>query len=118
MPFSVAGLLQAVRLINDVRRQGSNELRFLRLLVNQVDRRTSISKEIVSELAKAFRRDQIFATSIPVNTLFEQAEAAGKTLLEFSPNAAGSQAFRDLAQEFMAIFHSRPKSVGGPKHAE
>ena len=46
--FSVAGLLQAVRLINDVRQQGNNELRFLRLLVNQVDRRTSISKEIVS----------------------------------------------------------------------
>jgi chromosome partitioning protein len=116
--FSVAGLLQAVRLINDVRRQGSNELRFLRLLVNQVDRRTSISKEITSQLAQAFRPDQIFATSIPVNTLFEQAEAAGKTLLEFSPNAAGSQAYRDLAQEFMAIFHSRPESAGGPKHAE
>jgi chromosome partitioning protein len=116
--FSVAGLLQAVRLINDVRRQGNNELRFLRLLVNQVDRRTSISAEITSELAKAFRRDQIFETRIPVNTLFEKAEAAEKTLFEFSPNAAGSQAYRDLAQEFVAIFHNRPRSVGGPKHAE
>ncbi len=116
--FSVAGLLQAVRLINDVRRQGNNELRFLRLLVNQVDRRTSISKEIASQLADAFRQDQIFETSIPVNTLFEQAEAAGKTLLEFSPNAAGSQAYRDLAHEFLAIFHSRQSCLGGPKHAE
>ena len=116
--FSVAGLLQAVRLINDVRRQGNDELRFLRLLVNQVDRRTSISKEIASELGKAFRRDQIFETSIPVNTLFEQAEAAGKTLLEFSPNAAGSQVYRDLAREFVAIFPSRARSAGGPKHAD
>jgi cellulose biosynthesis protein BcsQ len=106
--FSVAGLLQAVRLINDVRHQGNGDLRFLRLLVNQVDKRTIISKVIVSQLAEVFRQDQIFQTSIPVNTLFEQAEAAGQTLLEFSPQAAGSRAYRDLAKEIGAIFSQSP----------
>ncbi len=102
--FSVAGLVQAVRQINDIRRQGNRDLRLLRLLVNQVDRRTSISRAIAEQLAQTFRPDQIFKTSIPVNTLFEQAEAAGQTLVEFSPGAAGAQAYHSLAQEIMAIF--------------
>jgi chromosome partitioning protein len=110
--FSVAGLLQAVRLINEVRQQGTNDLRFLRLLVNQVDKRTSISRIIASQLAEAFRSDQIFTTTIPVNTLFEQAEAAGQTLLEFSPNCGGSRAYQDLARELMVIFSLSPKSLG------
>ncbi len=110
--FSVAGLLQAVRLINDVRQQGNSDLRFLRLLVNQVDRRTSISKAITRQLADAFRPDQIFETTIPMNTLFEQAEAAGQTLLEFSPSTAGSRAYRDLAREIMAIFPQSPELRG------
>jgi chromosome partitioning protein len=110
--FSVAGLLQAVRLINEVRQQGNSDLRFLRLLVNQVDRRTSISRAITTQLADTFRQDQIFKTSIPVNTLFEQSEAVGQTLLEFSPNAAGSQAYRDLAREIMAIFSQSPTLRG------
>ena len=116
--FSVAGLLQAVRLINDVRQQGNNELRFLRLLVNQVDRRTSISKEIASSWPRPFGVIKFSKPASRSILLFEKAEAAGKTLFEFSPNAAGSQAYRDLAQEFVAIFHNRPRSVGGPKHAE
>jgi chromosome partitioning protein len=110
--FSVAGLLQAVRLINEVRQQGNNDLRFLRLLVNQVDKRTSISKVIASQLAAAFRQDQIFETSIPVNTLFEQAEAAGQTLMEFSPHAAGSLVYQALAREMMAIFSPSPRWQG------
>lgn len=102
--FSVEGLLKAVRLINDVRRQGNQDLRFLRLLINQVDRRTSISKTVTAQLAAAFRPDQLFSTMIPMNTLFEQAEMAGQTILAFSPHCAGSRAYHDLGRELLAIF--------------
>ncbi len=108
--FSVAGLLQAVRLLNDVRQQGNSDLSFLRLLVNQVDRRTSVNRTIVAQLREAFRPEQIFKTSIPVNTLFEQAEAAGKTLLEYSPSATGAQAYRDLAEELIGIVSKKTES--------
>lgn len=110
--FSVEGLLKAVRLINDVRRQGNNDLRFLRLLINQVDRRTSISRMVSAQLAAAFRGDQVFATTIPMNTLFEQAEMARQTILSLAPHCAGAQAFRDLARELLAILAPVPTGRG------
>ena len=60
--FSVSGLLQAVRLINEVRVEANKDLRDLRLLINQVDKRTLISRTLTDQIFKAFGEDQIFKT--------------------------------------------------------
>jgi chromosome partitioning protein len=101
--FSVEGLLKAVRLVKEVQEQSNRDLRFLRLLINQVDQRTLISRTLSAQIAGAFREDQVFRTRIPANTAFEQAEAAGKTLLSYHPGATGAAAFRELAQELLDI---------------
>ena len=97
------GLLKAVRLIKEVQEQSNQDLRFLRLLINQMDRRTLISRTLAAQITGAFREDQVFRTTIPVNTAFERAEAAGKTLLRYHPGATGAGAFRELAQELLDI---------------
>ncbi|MGQ9919898.1 MAG: ParA family protein [Desulfobacca sp.] len=107
--FSVAGLLKASRLVNEVRQQGNGDLRQLRLLINQVDRRTSISKSIAAQLAAAFRPDQIFATSIPMNTLFERAEMARQTILAYAPRSSGTRAFHELARELLSTLPPWPR---------
>lgn len=101
--FSVEGLLKAVRLVKEVQEQSNRDLRFLRLLINQVDKRTLISRTLAAQISGAFREDQVFRTSIPANTAFERAEAAGTTLLGYHPGAPGAAAFRELAQEFLEI---------------
>ncbi len=63
--FSVTGLLQAVRLINEVRVQDNKDLRFLRLLISHVDKRTLISRTLTGQIFRAFREDQIFRTTYP-----------------------------------------------------
>ena len=78
-------------------------MRFLRLLINHVDKRTLISRTLSAQIAEAFRADQVFRTSIPANTAFERAEAAGRTLLGHHPQAPGAVAFRELAQELLDI---------------
>jgi cellulose biosynthesis protein BcsQ len=110
--FSVAGLLKAVRLINEVRAQDNKDLRFLRLLINQVDKRTLISRTLTEQLFGTFREDQIFRTGIPANTAFEQAEAAGCTIFRYKPTAPGARAFRELAQELLEIFAGEPQPAG------
>ena len=101
--FSVEGLLKAVRLIKEVQEQNNRDLRFLRLLINQMDRRTLISRTLAAQITGAFREDQVFHTTIPVNTAFERAEAAGNTLLRHQPGAHGAGAFRELALELLDI---------------
>jgi chromosome partitioning protein len=116
--FSVAGLLKAVRLINEVRAQDNKDLKFLRLLINQVDKRTLIGRTLTEQLFKAFREDQIFRASIPGNTAFEQAEAAGATIFRDNPSAPGSRAFRELAHELLDIFAGETIPAGRPHDAQ
>ena len=115
--FSVAGLLKAVHLINEVRIQNNKDLRFLRLLINHVDKRTLINRALTEQLFRTFREDQIFRTSIPGNTAFEQAEAAGVTIFRYDPRAPGARAFRELAQELLDIFAGETIPVGRPYDA-
>jgi chromosome partitioning protein len=101
--FSVKGLIKAVRLVKEVQAHNNKDLRFLRLLINQVDRRTLISRALAGQIEQIFREDQVFHTAIPVNTAFERAEAAGETLLRYRSGAPGAHAFRKLAQELLDI---------------
>ena len=114
--FSVSGLLQAVRLINEVRVESNKDLRDLRLLINQVDKRTLISRTLTEQIFKAFGEDQIFKTFIPGNTAFEQAEAAGATIFRWNANAPGARAYRELAQELLDIFAG--ETAGRPHHGQ
>ena len=111
--FSVEGLLKAVQLINDVRQTGNAHLRFLRLLITHVDKRTLASRTIVDQIHKTFPQEQIFETSIPVNTSFEKAEAASKTIFQYDPACPGAKAFRSLAGELLTLFEA-----GGIEDAE
>jgi len=115
--FSVAGLLKAVRLINEVRVQDNKDLKFLRLLINCVDKRTLISRALTEQLFRTFREDQVFRTSIPGNTAFEQAEAAGVTIFRYNPSTPGARAFRELAQELLDIFAGETIPTGRPYDA-
>jgi len=101
--FSIEGLIRAVHLIKDVRNKGNPDLRFLRLLINGVDKRTSISKAIVGQLTEIFEQDQIFQTEIPINTAFEKAESSRKTIFQFDGSASGAKAYRELSQELISI---------------
>lgn len=101
--FSVEGLIKAVRLIKDIREKVNPELRFLRLLINSVDKRTSISRSITEQINRVFEKDQIFKTQIPVNTTFEKAEANRETVFQYDGTSTGARAYRELAKELSSI---------------
>jgi chromosome partitioning protein len=102
--FSVEGLLKASELINDVREKGNPDLRFLRLLITSVDKRTLMSKTIVDQLHVSFSEDKIFETSIPTNAAIEHAEATSQTIIQFDPSSPAAKAYRQLANELIDIF--------------
>jgi chromosome partitioning protein len=101
--FSIEGLLKAVDLINDIRDHGNPDLRFLRLLINQVDRRTAMTKVTIDQLKKHFPHDQVFETMIPVNAAFQRAENERKTIIRYDPTTLGAKAYRALAKELLEI---------------
>ncbi len=100
---SVEGLSRATQLIKDVQIKGNSDLRFLRILINCVDKRTAISKAVIDQIHRTFEPDQIFETEISVNTAFERAEAGEKTVFQYDGTSTGAKAFRKLARELILI---------------
>jgi chromosome partitioning protein len=103
--FSIEGLLKAIDLIHKIQQDenGNPDLRFLRLLINQVDKRTVMSKVALELINNHFTEDQVFKTMIPSNAAFQRAEHDNKTIIRYAPSAPGSKAFRSLAKEFIDI---------------
>lgn len=108
--FSIEGLLKATHLINDIRENGNTDLRFLRLLINQVDRRTAMTKVMIDQIKKNFSSHQIFTTMIPVNAAFQRAENERKTIIRYDPTTLGAKSYRKLAKELLDIFTSKQPS--------
>lgn len=103
---SVKGLNSMNELISDVQEKGNPDLRFLRILITNVDNRTAICKGVVSLIKNTFSDDQVFQTSIPINTAFEKAEGGNRTVFQEDGTSAGARAFRTLAKELIEIVES------------
>jgi len=101
---SVDGLIKAMRVIKQVRGAGQNPaLRFLRVLINGLDRRTGIGPAVADKIRTTFAADEVFETAVPVATAFERAESAYQTVFQFAPTGPGAAAFRALAAEMILI---------------
>lgn len=100
--YALDGLDKTVRAIETIRASHNPDLRFLRLLLNKVDRRTTVSRILIDQI-RANYNDKVFDTMVPINTDVQQAELAKKSVVRFAPRSLGSKAFRKLAKELLAI---------------
>lgn len=105
--FSIEGLLKAIDLIHDIQKNGNPDLKFLRLLINQVDRRTAMTKVTIDQLQKHFSENEVFKTMIPVNASFQRAENEFKTIIRYDSSSPGAKAMRALSAELIDIFSKK-----------
>jgi len=102
--FSLEGLIRALDLIKRIQQQKNQNLRFLRLLINEVDKRTSSSKASIEHITRNFPKEMVFKSMIPVNATFHQAELHNQTIIAENYSSNGAKAFRNLAIETINIF--------------
>ena len=101
--FSLDGLLRTIKLIKDIQQEANPELRFFRLLINNVDRRTTMGRVTMAQLSDKLGPEIIFATTIPSSAQFQQAEHMRETVLRQNAKGAGAKAYRALAQEILDL---------------
>lgn len=109
--FSIKGMTRVTQVITKLRECGHPDLRFLRLLINEVDLRTSISRDLSDNLRSSFDEDLVFTTQIPINAAFAHAEASNTTLGNFNGSTPGARAFRKLAEELMQVLGTSEQEV-------
>ena len=101
--FSLDGLLRTIKLIQEIQQAANPGLRFFRLLINNVDKRTTMGKITMTQLLDKLGPDMLFTTTIPASAQFQQAEHMRETVLRQNPKGPGAKAYRALAQEVLDI---------------
>jgi chromosome partitioning protein len=109
--YSLEGMNQALDLINGVRKSGNPSLRFLGLIINRVDPRTTISRIIIDEISRRFRENEIFKTRIPVNTVIQQAEHTKQIIFQQFPSSRAAKAYEGLAAELLTLLWKNREQV-------
>lgn len=99
---SIKGLKSALTFIDDIKRDGNPDLKFLKLLVTKLDSRTAIGKDYLLQLQDVFK-GKIFDTAIPKNVDFQYAENQNKTIFQSNPKAAGAKAYMKVAIEIIKL---------------
>jgi chromosome partitioning protein len=99
--FALEGLVKIVRLIEQVRNSGVNtHLEISGIVMTMFDGRTNLSEQVVAEVRGHFG-ERVYETVIPRSVRLSEAPSFGKSILEYAPSGAGSQAYRALAREFI-----------------
>jgi len=104
--YSLDGLRKILTMIEGIQQSGNPDLRFLRLLINRVDRRTSISQLIINDINDRFGSNKVFKNTIPIGTQFQKAEYRKETIFSHDSGSRGATAYRKLAREFLSIVKS------------
>jgi len=102
---SLEGVRGVLELMESIRKSGNSGLRFLKILINKIDRRKSAHKANIDAIHDRFGNEKTFQTSIPTSTMFEISETiTGSTIFSSDTASKGAAAFRNLSNEFLQFF--------------
>lgn len=105
---SLEGVKGVLDLMENVRNAGNPNLKFLKILINKIDRRKSAHKANIDNAQRRFGKDNIFNATIPTSSDFETIEARKKTtIFSYATRSKGASAFRKLCNEFLKFFEAQ-----------
>jgi chromosome partitioning protein len=97
------GLDLAIDTINEVSEVTNPDLRFLRLLVNKVDKRKTSTKNMLEKLSGDYGEEQLFKTTLSDSDIYKQSEAFRTTVQRINSTSTASKQIRALAKELLTI---------------
>jgi chromosome partitioning protein len=72
------------------------------------DARTSLAKQVADEIRAHFK-DKVYETVVPRNVTLAEAPSYGRPVLLYNADSAGSQAYVELAKEFLKHGEKSPR---------
>lgn len=96
--YALEGLKQLLETIDIVKERFNPGLEILGVLLTFVEDRTSLSRQIQSQM-RDFFGDLVFETVIHKTVRLAEAPSAGKSVLTYAPNCRGTADYKALARE-------------------
>ena len=108
--FALEGLSDLVNTIKQVHANLNKDLQIIGLLRVMFDPRITLQQQVSDQLKGHFG-DKVFNTVIPRNVRLAEAPSYGLPGVVFDPNARGSQAFVEFAQEMVQRLNAAPDAL-------
>lgn len=99
--FALEGISELVSTLERVRAAFNPDLNIEGVLLTMYDDRTNLAQQVTETLREYFR-DLLFRTVIPRNVRLAEAPSHGKPVALYDLRSRGSEAYFELAGEFMA----------------
>lgn len=98
--LALEGVSELLDTLMRIRRSLNPQLAVEGILGTMYDERTTLSRQVLSEL-RDFFGGQVFSAVIPRSVRLAEAPSHGKPILLYEPNSRGSAAYTELAQEVL-----------------
>jgi len=98
--FALEGLKDLMTTIRMTKKALNPTLEIEGVLLTMYDTRTNLSSQIATEIKKYFK-EKTYSIAIPRSVRIAEAPSHGKPVLEYDKSSRGSQAYRELAKEFL-----------------
>jgi chromosome partitioning protein len=99
--FALEGISELVSTLERVRAAFNPSVMIEGVLLTMYDDRTNLAQQVTETLRQYFR-DRLFHTVIPRNVRLAEAPSHGKPVALYDPKSRGTEAYFELAGEFMA----------------
>jgi len=99
--FALEGLSQLMLTIRDIRQTANPKLRVEGVLLTLHDIRNNLAQQVERD-ARETLGELVYRTVIPRNVRLSEAPSHALSVLAYDPESKGAQAYRALADEFLA----------------
>lgn len=99
--FALEGISELISTLERVRASFNPELNIEGVLLTMYDDRTNLAQQVTETLREYFR-ERLFQTVIPRNVRLAEAPSHGKPVALYDPRSRGTEAYFELAGEFLA----------------
>jgi chromosome partitioning protein len=110
--FALEGISELVSTLERVRASFNPQLNIEGVLLTMYDDRTNLAQQVTETLREYFR-ERLFRTVIPRNIRLAEAPSHGKPVALYDPRSRGTEAYFELAGEFLAR-----NKIESPRSAE
>jgi chromosome partitioning protein len=99
--FALEGITELISTLERVRAAYNPELNIEGILLTMYDDRTNLAQQVTETLREHFK-DRLFQAVIPRNIRLAEAPSHGKPVALYDPKSRGTQAYFELAGEYLA----------------
>lgn len=99
--FALEGITELISTLERVRAAYNPALNIEGILLTMYDDRTNLAQQVTETLREHFK-DRLFQTVIPRNVRLAEAPSHGKPVALYDPRSRGTQAYLELAAEYLA----------------